>query len=413
MRILHSSDWHLGHQLHQTQREYEFNAFIDWMQATLEEQAPDAFLLAGDIFDTANPPIWAIRLWHRFLGQVRRQLPQMEVVVIGGNHDSPSRLESTNPILHELDIHIVGGVPWQHQDGKRELDIDKLLIPLTDEKGLTQAWVIAMPFIRMSDLNPASDQDGDPLVTAFAELYRQAFEAASAKKEGDQRLIAMGHAYMRGGQLSAWSERKVLGGNQHAIPVSVFSDEVDYVALGHLHLAQAVGGRENVRYSGAPLPLSFNEAKYPHQVRLIEWQADQALTSQSIRVPKAVDFLRIPDKEAAAWDQVQAELEALPQRADQPAEVLPFLEVRVALEQPQPDLRRRIVEILDDKAARLLKVSVSYPKQKRQAASFVSLQDVDPEQLFRRRYAQEFEGEPGETLMQHFHKVREAAEAQS
>jgi exonuclease SbcD len=413
LRILHTSDWHLGHQLHQTQRQYEFEQLIDWMLRVTAEQDLDAFLIAGDIFDTANPPNWADRLWHRFLASLRKAHPKLDIVVIGGNHDSPLRLEVTRPILRELDIHVVGGVPWLHEDGERKLDVDRLLIPLHDSEGAVQAYVIAMPFIRVSDLQlHQDDSETDPFITALDAIYREAIEAARSRQKDGQRLIGMGHAYMRGGKLSEWSERKVLVGNQHAIPVSVFPEDLDYVALGHLHLAQKVAGRDQVRYSGAPLPLSFAEADYPHQVRLVEWEADQPLTSQSLKVPKAVEFLRIPEKGFAKFEDVEKAISELPDVVDQDRQTWPYLEVRVLLESPQPDLWQQITSRLAEKAVRLLKITTEYTRSEKRVEPIISLQEVKPEQLFRQRYAQQFEDEPAAQLVSMFHQVVEEAERQ-
>src|SRR5690606_38813120 len=103
-----------------------------------------------------------------------------------------------------------------------------------------------------------------------------------------------GHCYMTGTRLSELSERRILGGNQHALPVDLFPDDVAYVALGHLHLAQRVGA-DHVRYAGSPIPLSFGERHYPHQVLLVDLRGERVAGIEPLRVPRSVDLLRVPE----------------------------------------------------------------------------------------------------------------------
>jgi exonuclease SbcD len=160
LRILHTSDWHLGHVFHGVEREYEHRIFLDWLLDTLDAEAVDALLIAGDVFDAANPPASATKLWYHFLGQAHARTPRLQIVVIGGNHDSAARLEAPRPILNELGpLHVVGGLPRVNGD----IDLDRLIVPLRDRQDAIAAWVLAVPFLRPADL-PTVGQDADPLV---------------------------------------------------------------------------------------------------------------------------------------------------------------------------------------------------------------------------------------------------------
>jgi exonuclease SbcD len=213
---------------------------------------------------------------------------------------------------------------------------------------------------------------------------------------------------MAGARLSEHSERKIQGGNHDELPVDVFSDDLTYVALGHLHLAQAVG-RETVRYAGSPLPLSMAETNYRHEVRILQID-DGVVTSQlALHPPRVVDLVRVPEKEPAPIEVVMPLLAALPAREEGvDEETLPFVEVRVALEQPVPGLRRQIEEAMADRAARLVKLSVSFTGTNDALADTVlveRLRDIQPEEVFVRRYQRDHEGDPPPELLASFHEL--------
>ncbi len=414
MRLLHTSDWHLGHTLHAVSRDEEHARFLGWLLDTLAREAVDALVVAGDVFETANPPASAQGAWYGFLAEVRARLPNLDVVVVGGNHDSAARLDAPQPLLDAFRVHVVGGLP--RSDGLK-VDLQRLVVPLRDARGDVAAWCVAMPYLRVADLPSGGGEGGeDPLIAGVRQVYTLALEAARALRQPGQALVATGHCYMVGGAVSELSERKVLGGNQHALPVDVFPDDVAYVALGHLHLAQRVGGREHVRYSGSPLPLSLDEAAYPHQVLLVELEGERLREVRPLRVPRTVEVLRVPQDGPAPLEAVIAALGALPAAGEVEPGREPFLEVRVALDGPMPGLRRAIEEALVGRAARLVKLSVSYGGDGRtlaEARPAVELGDLAPEDVFRRRYAHlHGEAPPAPELLAAFHELIERVATQ-
>lgn len=415
LRIFHTADWHLGHSLHGLPRDYEHECFLDWLLDTLQERQADALLIAGDLFDSANPSASAQAMFYRFLVEARRRLPGLQTVAIAGNHDSAARLEAPSPILEALKVHVVGK-PARRPDGR--LDTGRLLVPLQDRVGRIAAWCAAVPFLRTSDLRPSDlngelREDEDPLIAGVACLYRELLDLAQVPREQDQALIAMGHCYMTGTHLSELSERKVLGGNLHALPVALFPDQVTYVALGHLHLAQAVGGQNHIRYSGSPIPLALDERHYPHQVVQLDLAGSELVASESLRVPPFIDILCFPGSGAGEVEEVETALAEYPFDSDLPPERHPYLEVTVRLERPDPDLRRRIEAILDDKPARLLKLTSEYPGAVGGLTPVVPaqrLEELRPDGVFRERYRQQFGEDPPEPLMAAFHALLEGVE---
>ncbi|MFO7566655.1 MAG: exonuclease SbcCD subunit D C-terminal domain-containing protein [Enhygromyxa sp.] len=427
LRLLHTSDWHLGHTLHGRDRRFEHRRFLAWLIDALVDARADALLIAGDVFETANPPASAIADLNRFLAECRRRLPALDIVIIAGNHDSALRLDAMAPMMAFANIHVIGGLP---RDEAGELDADRLLIPLHDGAGEVAAWLAAVPFLRVADLpqlepepepDPQSQSDGesdevagwrgDPLIRGVAAVYAEVLAAARAKATPNQALIATGHLYMRGVAISELSERKILGGNQHAIPRAVFGDEWAYVGLGHLHLAQAVEQSEQVRYCGSPLPLSLSEADYTHQVLLASFEGPELAVCQTLEIPRPVEILRIPAQGPRPLDDVLFELQQLPLDAAREPERWPWLEVRVRLDEPQPDLRARIDQALRARPVRLLKISVERVGVGGSLADFPNrreLERIDPQQVFVDCYERSYGSKPDDELLAAFNELREA-----
>jgi exonuclease SbcD len=402
MRLLHTSDWHLGQTLHNYDRIYEHACFLDWLVGTLVAEDIDVLLIAGDIFDNANPSAAAHRQLYRFLQQARSRLPQLQVVVIAGNHDSPGRLEAPTPLLEAHGTIVVGNVGRTPEGG---IDLERLLVPLRKRDGTIGAWCLAVPFLRPGDVpRVVADDDKlalDPYLHGTALLYRQAFALAQSRCTGNEAIIAMGHCHMVDGQSSQDSERRIVIGGTEALPASMFDPAVAYVALGHLHLAQRVGGHELRRYCGSPLPLSFSEVGYHHQVLRIELDGPRATSVTPLHVPRAVQLLRVP-AQPAPLDEVLAALAAL-DLPDAPPQQQPFLEVRVLLEGPEPGLRAQVEAALNGKPVRLAKIEPTRrhaaPDSAGEALSLDQLAQLQPDDIFRRLWAQRYGDEaPPEQL---------------
>ena len=401
MRLLHTSDWHLGQSLNNFDRHYEHQCFLDWLLDTIVSEQADALLVAGDIFDNANPSAASQRQLYTFLQQARARAPQLDIVVIAGNHDSPARLEAPGPLLEMHGTTVIG---YPHRDEEGNIFMERMLVPLTGKDGATAAWVLAVPFLRHGDvprLAPA-DADGgpdagtappapDPYLAGIAELYRQALELAAARAAAGQAIVAMGHCHMVNGTMSADSERRIVIGGTEMLPSGIFPPPIAYAALGHLHLAQQVGPHEHIRYCGSPIPLSFAETNYAHQVLCIDLEGAQISAITPLPIPRAVQLLRIPPKPAPLED-VKAALAAL-ELEDLPLERQPLLEVRILLSAPEPGLRAAIEEALQGKPVRLAKIETSSAARdsfEQAAVSLDQLASLQPDDIFKRLYQQRF-----------------------
>lgn len=401
MKILHTADWHLGHQLHGHDRRFEHDAFLDWLSDTLKAREIDALLVAGDLFDTANPPASAWQQLYRFLARLRAEMPHLNMVLIGGNHDSPSKLDAPHELLRAFDLHLVGSIS---RDSEGKLDSDRLLVPLQDKEGNIAAWCAAVPFLRSSDLRVESLEEGqDRLIEGVRQVYAEVLAEGRARCGEALPLIAMGHAYLAAGQLSELSERRVLGGNQHALPAELFAG-ADYTALGHLHLAQSPA--TGVHYSGSPLPLSLAEANYNHQVLEVTLARGKLAGLERIPVPRAVEMIRLP--QSTLDDALKAiaslELPACPQEAQ------PFLEVRLLLPKPEARIRERILAAIADKPVRLARISTQYQGSGEGLADGRErrrLDELSPTEVFHLCYQRQFEGEPEAGLVASFEEILE------
>jgi len=409
MRLVHTSDWHLGHTLHEIPRRTEHLAFFEWLLGRLEALAADALLVAGDIFDTSNPSAEAQSDLYEFLAVARRRMPGLDIVLIGGNHDSASRLDAPEPLLHAFGVRVVGGLP---RSGNGGVDYDRLIVPLKDKAGVEAARVVAMPFLRPVDLPVIKDECGDPLIEGVRRMYAEVIAHAERERAPGQALLAMGHLYMTGTAISELSERKILGGNQHALPVDLFPESLAYVALGHLHLAQAVA-RESIRYSGSPIPLSMAEIGYRHQVCIVDIDDGKLVSVASEPIPRKVELLRVPP-EARPLAEVEAALAAMQSRSHLPTDEQPIVEVPVLLEQPEPALRTRVEKALEGKGVRLARISTRYTGTGQALADSLpqaTLHDLQPEEVLRQRWAREHEGEPPAELLAAFHQLLGEAQA--
>jgi exonuclease SbcD len=404
MRLLHTSDWHLGQTLHNFDRTYEHQRFLDWLLETIVAEQADALLIAGDIFDNSNPSAASQRQLYRFLQQARARSPRLDIVVIAGNHDSPGRLEAPGPLLEAHGTRVVGHVV---RDGDGEIDLERMVVPLTGSDGAVKAWCVAVPFLRPGDVPRVAVEatdEGTPIdayLSGIALLYQQAYELARSRCTNGEAILAMGHCHMVGGDSSPDSERRILIGGTEALPATMFDPSIAYAALGHLHLAQKVGKQEHLRYCGSPLPLSFAEIGYQHQVLRIDLDGDKAKDIVPLHVPRAVDLLRMPSQ-PAPLQQVIAELVGL-DLPDAPLHQQPYLEVRVLLDGPEPSLRAQVEAALEGKPVRLAKIEptrrVVTVAGTDTALSLDQLAQLQPDDIFQRLWRQRFgEDAPADQL---------------
>lgn len=404
MKILHTADWHIGQLFHEYDRTYEHQQFLNWLVDTLQTEQIDVLLISGDVFDISNPSASSIKMFYSFLNKATKTIPDLQIVITAGNHDSASRLEAPKPLLESSNVHIIGLV---EKDGEGNIDYQKLLVPIHDDSKNVKIWCLAIPFLRMGDY-PTILNCANPYTEGVTALYKDAFEYASLKKQDGQTIIAMGHLHTHHAEVSDLdkTERLIMGGVE-CIPATAFHQDIKYVALGHIHKAQRIGGKEHIRYSGSPLPMSFSELNYKHQV--IVFELDEEISElKSIEIPLSVPLQRIPQTPLPLHDVIGL-LDNLP-IMDNNLQTVPFLEVRILLDGPEPALRHKVETALAGKRVRLAKIDVKYPVSTLEAVEFITpdeLSELQPIDVFGKVYQSRYNIDVPNDILQLFKQVAE------
>lgn len=308
MKILHTSDWHLGRSLYGRKRYEEFSAFLDWLAQTIENEQIETLLVAGDVFDTSTPSNRAQELYYRFLCRVASSCCR-HVVVIAGNHDSPSFLNAPRELLRALNVYVVGSITENLNDE---------VIVLQSAAG-PEAIVCAVPYLRDKDIRTV--EPGENIehknakmveglkkhytdVCALAEQKRTEFKIAG---QGDIPIVAMGHLFTADGKtIDGDGVRELYVGSLAHVDEEVFPSSIDYLALGHLHVPQTVGSVEHMRYSGSPIPMGYGEAAQEKKVVLIEFKG-RLSNIVELTVPCFQELVRIE----GSMDEIYARLNEL------------------------------------------------------------------------------------------------------
>ncbi|MGA7827107.1 MAG: exonuclease SbcCD subunit D C-terminal domain-containing protein [Geobacteraceae bacterium] len=344
MKVLHTSDWHLGRALFGRKRYQEFELFLDWLIRCIESEGVEALLVAGDVFDNGTPSNRALELYYRFLCRCAAAGCR-QVVVTAGNHDSPSLLNAPREILRYLNVHVVGCMAETAEDE---------LVMVCDGNGQPAVIVCAVPYLRDRDIRRAEagetmEDKGNKLVEGICDHYRLVGEAAVARRSGlagKLPIVAMGHLFTCGGRtVDGDGVRELYVGTLGQVHAEIFPECFDYLALGHLHVAQKVGGSTVRRYSGAPLPMSFGEAGQEKVVLLLNVD-DHGVTVQELAVPCFQQLATVQGD----WEHITARIAEL---KGQVASV--WLEVVYEGAEVIADLQERLRELIEGTSLEILR----------------------------------------------------------
>lgn len=307
MRILHTSDWHLGRTLYGRKRYEEFDAFLAWLAETIQQNETDALIVAGDVFDTSAPSNRAQELYYRFLCRVAASSCR-HVVVVAGNHDSPSFLNAPKELLKALDVHVIGS-------SAETLD-DEVLV-LRDGQGAPELIVCAVPYLRDRDIRRAeageSIEDKErKLIEGIRTHYATVASVAEQKRDElgvDIPIVGTGHLFTAGGQtVEGDGVRELYVGSLAHVTAGIFPACFNYLALGHLHVPQKVNGSETIRYSGSPLPMGFGEAKQQKSVCQVTFgQEEGNSTAASVQLIDVPVFQKL-ERIKGDWDGISGRI---------------------------------------------------------------------------------------------------------
>ncbi len=378
MKLLHTSDWHLGRMLYRQKRYEEFSLFLDWLLATIEEQQIDILVISGDIFDTTTPSNMAQKLYYNFLSRLGRTSCH-NTVIVGGNHDSPTFLNAPKALLEAFNIYIVGS----------KADTIEQEVLVLSHDGKPEAIVCAVPYLRDRDIR--SVEAGESLEdknTKLAEGMRSHYEEVCSLAVQKQEtlalegypsipIIAMGHLFAAGGKtVDGDGVRDLYVGTLSHVGSDMFPPSIDYLALGHLHVPQMVGCMPHMRYSGSPIPMGFGEAKQDKQVVLVEFSGTDP-TISPILVPCFQHLARI----TGSLEQITSAIEKLKREAS-----TAWLEIEYTGSDASANLREQIEGLVEGSS-----LVVTIIRNKRATERVLTsldehetLEDLDTSEVFKR-----------------------------
>ena len=383
MKILHTSDWHLGQNFYNKSRKNEHQQFLDWLLQQVVEQSVDAIIVAGDIFDTSTPPSYAREMYNKFVVDCSKL--NCQLVLLGGNHDSVSVLKETQQLLKYMGTDVI---PNTNEDYSTQV------LPLKGKSGEVEALVCAIPFIRPRDVLTSQagvsgverqKQLGDAIKQHYASVYQAA--VAQRKQYGESTpIVATGHLTAMGVQQSD-SVRDIYVGNLDGFAADGFPP-ADYIALGHIHRPQVVAKQEHIRYCGSPIPLSFDELKSTKQVCIVEFEKGQRTISQ----------LNVPTFQPLA--EIKGDLESIETQLNQyiglDGEQSVWLSIEVQTQDYLSDLQERVSRLTQDLNVEVLQLRRAREKRNQtlNQESAETLSELSPMEVFEKRIAlEEFETE--------------------
>ena len=374
MKILHTSDWHLGQYFMMKTREAEHFAFLNWLVDIIKKEKIDALIIAGDIFDSSAPPSYARKLYSDFIVKLQASACQ-QLIIVSGNHDSVAVLNENKSLLTALNVSVLAGLSD---------DLSEHLITLKNSRQQETAIVCALPFLRAGDvmsseLGLSAEKKQLNLQQGIDNTYQAIYQLAK-EKCADKKLpiIATGHLTTVGCSVSE-SERDIYIGTLGAFPSSLFPD-FDYIALGHLHRAQKVQKSEHIRYSGSPIALSFEETKHDKQVMIVEFTEKNAIKVTPSIVPSFQQLQVISGDLESVCRQLSDLKEANKQKSI-------WVEIKLQQAFYVSDIQAQLNSSLEDSQIEILKISTPQLNENSQwqETDATTLDALTPIELFQHR----------------------------
>lgn len=369
MKIIHTSDWHLGKKLYGKSRYEESELFLEWLVDTVEKESADALIISGDIFDTVSPSNRALGQYYNFLYKISASCCE-NVIITAGNHDSPSLLNAPKDLLKAFNVHVIGNAADNLSDE---------IIVLKNKNNIPDAVVCAVPYLREKDLrmvnqNESTDDKSIKMLNGIKEHYfsvvslaeevcKSKYSQEKIKKDDKKRLplIVTGHLFASGGvTLSGDGVREIYIGNLERAGCDIFPSGIDYLALGHLHVPQKVFGFDNKRYSGSPVPVGFSEAKQKKMIISVEFEDDKQVIKE-IYVPNFRRLLTI----SGNLDEIKDEIQSLnfslfsnsdPKLTHSNITLKPWAEIIYTGNTASGDIREEILEITNESSIEVLRI---------------------------------------------------------
>lgn len=359
MKLIHTSDWHIGQTLHQYSRDDEHKYFFNQLKNIILEEEPDVLIVSGDIFHSATPTVVSQRLYYHTLVELSRLHDDLQIIVVAGNHDSPSRLEAPRELWEAFNVTVIGGLDFYKEFNESELSYDasKIQIPVKRHDEIV-GWVLAVPFINAGNYPPLKENDtySNRVLSFYFNLNNNLKQSVQFNE--NHSVVATGHFIMSG--VNSNSYNKMIGGLESVAKEDILSlNEIDYWALGHVHHPQFVG--ENMRYSGSPFALTFNEI-YPHSVTVVD--IDNHNVDIKIReIEPLIPVLDFPSKPNSYDDALSVEevLDNIEKVLDNECYVRLHVKSDLALSDVT---NAKIMDVFEERKAKYCGVQVYLPENK-------------------------------------------------
>ncbi len=375
MKILHTSDWHLGRSLYGKKRYKEFEKFLDWLYSTIEKEKIDTLIVSGDIFDTTTPSNQAQELYFNFLFKMTKSHCQ-NIIITAGNHDSPSFLNAPKQLLKAFNIFVVASISENLED--------EIIVLYKNKKPL--AIVCAVPYLRDKDIRNVESgesfaEKNEKLIAGIKNHYKKVCEIAEQKRKELKNdkipIIATGHLFTSGGKtVENDGVRELYVGSLALLDEQTFPQNIDYLALGHLHIPQKVGNKDFFRYSGSPIPMGFNEAKQQKKVITIQFEE---LKPKICEIP--VPTFQQLEKIVGSFSEIIKKIEELKEQNSDA-----WLEIEYTGKEIVSNLREQIEETVKNSAIEIRRIKNKQIIEKvlNSKNDNETLDDLNPKDVFKR-----------------------------
>ena len=412
IRLIHTADWHLGQNFFGNDRTQEHEHFLTWMLAVIREQRPDALLIAGDVFDNANPPASAERLFWDFLDRLTSENPRLRVIITSGNHDSANRLSAPEAIYRRIGVQVRSSLP---KNMKGHTDWESLCIPVSSiDNDTEEVVIVAVPFLRSDDY----DFVESPAVSM--RMFYETLLKNVSKRFPHLPVVLMAHYFAVGSKISQTEGNDYFTvGGQNAVDSSSLTERLTYGALGHIHHAQPVGGKENIWYSGSALPMSFMERDYHHGVNMVEIDGEASVKVSRILYEPLRSMMSIPGTGTASCEEVIRMLGQLPAEDKKDnKDTYPYLEVKVLEKIPNPQMVSAIQQAAAQRKVCLCRIERVRPQSEDMLSDNVvvtaeDIQKLVPAEIARDAYASVYGEEMPDELARMIAEVKRECETEA
>lgn len=381
MKVLHTSDWHLGHTLYNYDRTAEQQAFLTQLAHIVKEEKPDVMVVSGDIYHYSTPSAATQRMYTEGMLEVHRACPGMTIVVTAGNHDSSSKLEIDSSLWKHFGVKVIGNIERNHE----EVNLDKHIIEIKDEEGRRKGYIVAVPHVYPQNF-PMLDTD-TPREKRQSRFFQALLDEAGKQNTEELPVVLMAHLSIEGSDRTGHDES--IGGIE-TVSLPDMGQGYDYLALGHIHCPQDIkGSNHRARYCGTPLPVSFDEA-YPHTVSIVELNGHEEPQIRTIGIENPIPLVTLP-REPLPFE------EALQQFEEYPADKQAYIRLNVLIDNYlAPDCNERAANAAKDKVCQYCYIKTNREKQTTNTTtSHLSIQEIQEKSPLdiAKLYYRETEGE--------------------